>query len=93
MSFLAALVAFCPCFSGTVEAMEDCCPPTGISADGGCCDNDARTEAVVSPAVPPASMTPPLPTSLAAAQVVSFVVPADQAVAAHPRAARAILRI
>lgn len=93
MSVLAALVAFCPCFSELSEAMEGCCPPSGLSADDGCCDNRASSEAVASPALTLASLAPPPATVLTTGPLAFFLAPVSPSVYARPVAARTILRI
>lgn len=93
LSILAALIAFCPCFSGTSEAMDGCCPPHGLSADDGCCDNASSSEAVASPALTPASLTPSLATLPTTGPFVSLVAAVSPSVYARPVAARTILRI
>ena len=37
VTVLTAVIALCPCFADTAQAMDDCCPPSGVSMTGSCC--------------------------------------------------------
>ena len=93
VTFLTALAAICPCFTEMEQAMDDCCPSSGLSAESGCCGNASGVEAVVSPVPAPASMTAPASVTLATAGPAPFFNSSLPATPIRPVVARTILRI